>query len=378
MSFFVIGRGRADGLLRLLGQEAHETREDAVRAVQGLAMSGEVSVDDVDVYIADLGAAAPVMIVGMPAAIPAEEASAGVWEAPASAVVHDLPEQDPGDVLLADALQRAATRLEEEGIIAPESVGFEEEVDVPVESAEESIEEPGVVTAVVEPSGVLDQDDALEAEPAIADDLSAVIASLGSLDEAVVTESETVVIEEAVTDESGEWPWLNVGEVAIVDTASTEAEVPLEVAEAFAEPEPESDESVEQVVEPEAQPEPVIAPEPAPIVYDDSDTLIMTPAMDDEFTPQPIIMGDYPITPEPLAEEALDADLDSSVDAAVAAALTDVASLPEVAEPAAAYEPAGDLTLEEYTCADCVYSNTCPKVNQTTPAECGAFQWKTV
>ncbi len=122
----------------------------------------------------------------------------------------------------------------------------------------------------------------------------------------------------------------------------------------------------------------MIAPEPAPIVYDDSDTLIMTPAMDDEFTPQPIIMGDYPITPEPLAEEALDADLDSSVDAAVAAALTDVASLPEVAEPAAAYEPAGDLTLEEYTCADCVYSNTCPKVNQTTPAECGAFQWKTV
>ena len=55
----------------------------------------------------------------------------------------------------------------------------------------------------------------------------------------------------------------------------------------------------------------------------------------------------------------------------------------EVAEPDGpvvaldgGYAPAGDLDLGEYTCQDCVYSNTCPKVGQVTPAECGSFQWK--
>ena len=44
--------------------------------------------------------------------------------------------------------------------------------------------------------------------------------------------------------------------------------------------------------------------------------------------------------------------------------------------PSAAYTPAGDLDLDGYTCDDCVYVNTCPKVGQSTPKECGSFQWK--
>ncbi|PKQ38632.1 MAG: hypothetical protein CVT59_00620 [Actinobacteria bacterium HGW-Actinobacteria-1] len=416
MSFFVIGRGRTDGLLRLLGQDVHETREEAVRAVQALAMAGAVSVDDVDVYIADLGTAAPVMIVGMPSPSQVEEATAGAWEAPAAAVVHDLPAADPGDVLLADALQRAASRLESEGIVPPESVGFEGEEDVsladvevtlepvepealdaeeietaeeePLTSSETSIFVDDVETAVselviddeaagaaeyvgvvVEPGIIIDQEEVAEPEPAVADDLSAVIASLGSLDSEPSEEPEPVAAE-VPADDSGDWPWLNVGEVAAVDVSEVPIEVPEVELEAETEPEGGFDVPAEA--------EPVVAPVLEPIVYDDSDTLIVTPAIEDDFTPQPVIMGDYSVTSEVVVPEAPKPEVDGDPDADAAGALADVASLPEVAEPAAVYEPAGDLTLDEYTCADCVYSNTCPKVNQTTPAECGAFQWKAV
>lgn len=419
MSFFVIGRGRADGLLRLLGQDVHETREEAVRAVQALAMAGAVSVDDVDVYIADLSTAAPVMIVGMPTPSQVEEATAGAWEAPAATVVHDLPAADPGDVLLADALQRAASRLESEGIVPPESVGFDGDEDasvtdanvtpepepvpaeveavdaVEIEAAEEEpltssetsifvdevepavsaavvdddvAETTGYVGVVVEPGIIVDQEEVAEPEAAVADDLSAVIASLGSLD-SEPSEEPALAAAEIPAEDSGDWPWLNVGEVAATDIPEVPVEVPEVELGAETQPEPGFDVP--------AEPEPVVAPVLEPIVYDDSDTLIITPAIEDDFTPQPIIMGDYSVASEVAVLEAPSTEVDGDIDAAVVA-LSDVASLPEVAEPAAVYEPAGDLTLEQYTCADCVYSNTCPKVNQTTPAECGAFQWKAV
>ncbi|TDB39883.1 MAG: hypothetical protein D9V44_02775 [Actinobacteria bacterium] len=410
MSFFVVGRGRSDGLLRLLHQGVHETREDAVRAVQALASSGVVSVDDLDVYIADIASATPVMIVGMPSVALEPDSSAGAWEAPASAIVHDLPSPDPGDVLLADALQRAASRLESEGIIAPESVGFDGdesvaavEIDEPTEP-EPAVDEPPAVEVmetttsddspltssdapvflddssdefavpsappvandyvgvVAEPGIIVDQEEP-ETPPAIADDLSAVIASLGSLDSGSTSEPDA---------DAAEWPWLNVGEVPAV--ASEQVETSVETVEDEPVHEPDRSVSTEHTVEPE----PAITAEPEPVVFDDSDSLIVTPAIDDDFMPQPIIMGDYATESAPaISEDAAIAPFDG-VDETAPAGAAAAASLPEVAEPAAVYEPAGDLALEAYTCADCVYSNTCPKVNQTTPAECGAFQWKAV
>lgn len=40
------------------------------------------------------------------------------------------------------------------------------------------------------------------------------------------------------------------------------------------------------------------------------------------------------------------------------------------------YEFAGDLDLAAYTCEDCIYVNTCPRAGESTPAECGSFQWR--
>ena len=165
---------------------------------------------------------------------------------------------------LADALKRAASSLESQGVVAPASIsaepGTEDEPDSPGEGGEER--------------------DAAAA--------------------------------------SGEWPWANI--------------------EAYPEEKP-------------------LAAEPgvdAP--YDeaavDASALIVTdtPEGEDAFIPKPVIMGDY-----------------------------DTPSAPDDAAPndsGPGYEAAGDLDLEAYTCDDCVYSNTCPKVGQSTPAECGSFQWK--
>ena len=83
----------------------------------------------------------------------------------------------------------------------------------------------------------------------------------------------------------------------------------------------------------------------------------------------------------------------ASIESAVAGAVADI-EWPDVTAdplaPAAGWAEAGavaphhdidfavsgDLQLESYTCDDCVYSNTCPKVGKTAPAECGAFQWR--
>ena len=377
MAFFVIGRGRTDGTLRLLDAEVHGTREEAARAVQALAIAGAVSVDDVDVYIADLSTASSVVIVGVPAQ--AESSSAGVWEAPASAIVHDMPAPDVGDVMLADALQRAATRLESEGIVAPESVGFnvssvaaeepavalepepvfEPEAEVTPEPEIEPELEPEVepepeIEIELEPEPELEivPGSDVEPEPEIApapvsesdSNLSAVIASLGSLNtEQAVSESPVAESLEPEEAEGEGWPWLNVGEVA------SDAE-DLEIAE-----------------EPESIPE----PEPVVSIFSDPDDVVSPAPLADDVS---AVVDEYAELPTPVVVDATAPEIEAPKESAA----HEVAPLPEVAEPAAAYAPAGDLSLESYTCADCIYSNTCPKVNETAPAECGAFQWKAV
>ncbi len=38
----------------------------------------------------------------------------------------------------------------------------------------------------------------------------------------------------------------------------------------------------------------------------------------------------------------------------------------------------GDSDIADLTCEDCVYMNTCPKIEkgESDPASCGSFQWK--
>lgn len=105
--------------------------------------------------------------------------------------------------------------------------------------------------------------------------------------------------------------------------------------------------------------------------------------------PDEPVLAEFPITEE-LVEEPWSGAPPTEIAAGevlhdVESPAAEPATPPEAAteapveEPAAfspAYEPGGDLDLSHYTCDDCVYVNTCPKVGQLTPQECGSFQWR--
>jgi hypothetical protein len=51
------------------------------------------------------------------------------------------------------------------------------------------------------------------------------------------------------------------------------------------------------------------------------------------------------------------------------------AAPPATATEGTGYEPES-LNMQQYTCNDCVYVNTCPNRDQKAPYDCGSFQWK--
>jgi hypothetical protein len=148
----------------------------------------------------------------------------------------------------------------------------------------------------------------------------------------------------------------------------------LESADAL-DPEPQEEPELEPVaaLEPEMphipEPQPQVAPEPEPEPLPvPSPEPIPTPApLQASVPPEEVVASDIP------AEQK---DEPSPADAVVITEVTVVEALPLVELDVGPYEVSGELILERYTCDDCVYANTCPKVGESTPAECGSFQWK--
>ncbi|MCE5203242.1 MAG: hypothetical protein LLG24_03380 [Actinomycetia bacterium] len=351
MSFIVVGRSTTDDSWGLLGAQAYDTQQAAARGIQSLAGTGAIDVEGFDVFIMDTSTAVPVVVVGLPAgrseqASPARSSvSQGATLAEEPTFLESVGEAEPvgqewtptaaRDILgeqseLADAaealdqeatpdlasiLKRAAEALEEQGIAAPESVTASATPEV-------NGDDIGVVIEALNTSGVQ--------EPT--DDVAAADGDASTRDDGLA------------------WPWVNV------EAVSTEAE--------------ERDETV-------AMDEPIQTDDGYVSILAEDSLILTSPAVGDEpFEPRPVIMGDYeelaasatassenpPVAEEP-AEDAFSGTV-SAVDLPSADALTGV------------YEPSGELELSRYTCNDCVYANTCPKVGQSSPEECGAFQWK--
>lgn len=387
MSYFVVERSGDGGGLRIPLPTAYETREAAIAALSAATGSGEVTLMG-EVFIADLESAVPVlvMVAAAPAApteAPAEEPMPELIEdesgfaaehAPISAsgdeqveVASEALETESSDFIieeaepaaldaesadavytswepitdvaaesstLADALKQAATTLEDDGIVAPDSVLSESDAD-----------EPGAE----EPSG----DDEVLGEPPVAQ----------------VPEAE----------EDAEWPWANVEsyevpDAAAADTPTDEADLTPVVSEpAGVSPLPTG---ISAILESLGEDAPIITSAP--------------PEGEEAYVPHPVILGDYadvPLGPGALAEEPEVADegvprevllLEDAVldDVDAGASADDSQESAAEASLGSGYAPTGDLDLGKYTCQDCVYSNTCPKVSQVTPAECGSFQWK--
>jgi hypothetical protein len=391
MSFFILERDPADGSLRMLLSRDFSERTMALEALSAAVGDGSLAITG-EVFVVDLSTAVPVLVMPTP---PAPEPVAGVWEAPPGEAVEvegeaaesasepiEAPQdadETPGfgaDVLsdLADALRRATSSLESEGVVAPGSI---DSVEPEGESTIDESPAPVTVRPVGEvwPWANVDAYDA--SHPA---------------DEVVVVPEHDSPEREALGEEV---PVSVIAEpVGVIEQMVDVADEDLTVADAG-----------ETLEEPEVQTSP----------------LIVTSALDgeDAYMPRPLILGDYDesmpadettelesenpivdlIAPETDLKTA--APLSEAVEASAEASDTsgqDVVTVEEVALPddiasgiglaapgtepldatttGPAYVPAGELDLGEYTCEDCVYVNTCPKVGESNPAECGSFQWK--
>lgn len=377
MRFFVLQRDAATGGISVPVTDTFAVRDDALAAI-GTAMAEGAIAPDAEVYIADLDQAVPVLVLPQPAAVPpAEIPSPEVVPAqetsiePVDEITVDVPvEAMPGpevveqdlaspplepalavateddddvtalaeatDLSLAEALKRAASSLESEGIVAPESVPAPE----PIEGL------PVVESAPLE---------AAEAG------------------------------EQAPSAAGAEWPWANVeayepaapvaGETAAAESAASKDTVePTDVAA-----------TASVSTELEALVSALADDQEAVMDADTAAESLITgapPAGEDAFLPRPVILGDYEdmppaeVIPTPAVHDEVVSEPtvapEESAPFEVAPAQPDEAPISE--QPG--YEAEGELDLSAYTCEDCVYTNTCPKVGTVAPADCGAFQWR--
>jgi hypothetical protein len=379
MRFFLVARETDTGTVRLITDVTYARRQDALD-VLGPAVDGDPSLETDDLFLVDLDQITPVVLyrAATPAA-PSEEPIADAWMAPAEADVEpaeadvEVEEADvePAEVLtpgeevvalavteeavlegpeplwvpdeppapvessgsdLADALRRAASRMESEGIVAPPDVE---------EFAAQTVPETLIVESTVDVALEVPSEAPAEDAPAEA------LVEAPAVDAA---SSEVVP-----GDPAALWPWESAG-------AEDEAEASAAATE-----------------DPEAAPifEPVGIDEPGL-----EEVQLLTPVED--VTPRPLIIGEYAevsaADPDDLTLAELEAlagatDVVTGVEDAPSDGTIAIAPSAPVDEKA--YEPGG-LDIAAYTCDDCVYVVTCPKARQEGPATCGSFQWKSV
>lgn len=351
MSFFIIGRSKVTGALRLVSDETFDTRKDAVDALARMTIDDDL---DSEAYVADLEAATPVFVVARatvpvePAGAPVERSDGGTeeaepavapaglevdasetaaaWEAPIDegeevsvAAGEGGPTAEAEEPPLAEVLKRAASNMEDEGIVVPESVGPEP---------------AGEQQSSVEPSEPL----------------------------APVTADEPIP-EAASASPGGEvdaWPW-GSGEPVAQETA-TYVPDPLE--------EPAVDAST--IVYAKGDEESVELSRTVYMgAYDESPTLdgaIETTDAGHSAVPETPTV-ESPFDAAPVASVGgIIADLDIEPEPGAATPTEPVVS--EIVEDTRGSE------VEGLTCDDCVYQNTCPNRSELSPATCGSFQWK--
>ena len=386
MGFFLLGRGREAGELRLISTEVFAGRSEAIEALTRLSGEPEFEHRDAEVFVLDLDTGMPVVLVASAAPVAAEpvieapiaeepevadepKADAGVWEAPIE------PIDD-----LAGALKRAAGALESEGIVAPESIGPAEVAEAEAEPEPDTIED------------VLDQPWLAETGEPAADDSAPVLKNALDLEqefEPVVAPAAEPVVEPepepVVEPEPEPEPTTIVAEIETepISPEGADAAWPWDTASAPASEQPSSaDESTGVEDAPEETPAPVDAllaesapadgstfvPDPFEEPATDPGDYIKVQIGDDSSSMgRTVVMGAYAEEtagePEPDTAPGTDTEIDSML-----------ADLGRVGD--AGGSPGSDLA--DLTCEDCVYVNTCPNKEGLDPSKCGNFQWRSV
>ncbi len=331
MSFYLLGRTRRTGDLSLITPETYDTRQAALEALSVLSAGQSFAYVDAEVFVADLDAAMPVLLV-TPVTPPADtqafehETDAGVWEAPAPAE----PAEEPG-----------------ESVVPEEPVEFVASEAPPPYAESDAVLDEIIAVADAEPAFTGGMEPAAQIATSAAGDkvTSPPDALAGALKRATdALESEGIVAPESVGSSPAAWPWDLEGETYVPD--------PLE--------------------------------EPS---VDGGDLLSPVAYETDVDRARPVIMGAYaeedaaapPDTTAAVAEPIvgeLDSDDIPRTDS-VLADLTIVTPGPVVDSDAGPLSDSG-ATAGELTCDDCVYMGTCPNKEDSEPASCGNFQWKSI
>ena len=237
------------------------------------------------------------------------------------------------------ALSRTAVQMEAEGIVPLESIGA---ATPELEPATEPDDEPAPVAEQEWPWDV-----AAETEPVISPEIAFVLSDLEepSLDDGSILRG-------SIDDEN----FAAARPMIMGSYAERREDVPS--ADPIHDAAP---------VEPMgmAAIQPVVAPLPSPpgfavpVVGDAGDIFPLDDLVD--------VSGSIPDIPE---EPATAADSD---DRDLSDFILDLGTVPAVDAAVPSADAAG---LDEYTCSDCVYEETCPNKDQRLPKDCGSFQWR--
>lgn len=379
MSYFVVERNGDGGVLRIPLPTAYETREAAIAALSAATGSGEVTLTG-EVFIADLGSAIPVLVMAAaPPVAPAPEPEAGSVEVPADEApeveseaepeAEPQPEAEPEPESETDVVETVAGDfiIEEAVLEAPELDEAAAEVAYTTWEplADESPETSTLADALKRAANSL-EDEGVVAPDSIIGGPALDEAPLEEAAESDVTLAEPLLPEVDTAEAGAEWPWANIESY----------EVPADAAETVEEPLKDDAEADAEVAEPVsvATPESEIADLVQSLAGDAPIITSAPPEGEEAYVPRPVILGDYVDAAESSVET--EDPFAASEDSVAAEDVPEtVADVPEVSLDGG-YAPMGALDLGEYTCQDCVYANTCPKVGQVTPADCGSFQWK--
>jgi hypothetical protein len=277
----------------------------------------------------------------------------------------EVPADDDDSLDLAEALRRAASQMEAEGIVPAPQV----EDLVARRPVEETAEPAGLLEEVEVVDPVTDA--GVEAAPA------AWPWETG--------ESSGLLVEDADLPVET----LALGDAPSTDTAPAEEREPMEAPSAAAFTPVGIDEpGLEDItlltpadgagwLEQRAE----VVDEYADGIGDDKTPGVS--AEDNSLVELQVILGEYGTVPSEAAESSGVGDEGAAVEglsaeAVIEALAAETGEAPvEPPEAPKVYEPGG-LDISTYTCDDCVYVETCPKAKQDGPATCGSFQWKSV
>jgi len=271
----------------------------------------------------------------------------------ADAITEEFEAEEDAAGALKAALSRTAAQMEAEGIVAPESIAA-----ATIEPESEQASEPEVQpeaeadgTAEPAPGSATEQewpwDVAADAEPAVSSDIAYVINDL-------------------------EEPSLDDGSIlrGSIDDETFAAARPV-IMGSYSEP--REDAPLTEPIEDASPVEPMgLTDIQAPVAPLPSSSGFAVPVVGDAGDIFPLDALVDTTDPIDAVAEAPAAD-DNANDRDISDFILDLGDAP-AADTAVPSADAGGLA--DYTCADCVYEETCPNKDQRLPKDCGSFQWR--